>query len=820
MVVLLLTAVALGAGWWWLQGQLHNSLPILDGQVRIAGLHQPVSITRDRLGIPSIRGSSREDVARATGFLHAQDRFFQMDLARRRAAGELAALVGARALPVDRRARLHRFRAEARRAVSLLQQKDRNVLRAYVDGVNAGLSQLSTPPFEYLLLRQKPARWTEEDTLLVVLSMYLTLQDSEGWYDSTVATMHDVLPPEMVELLVPRGSEWDSPIEGEAFEVPPIPGPEVYNLRARRSGKPSNELPAPRPEPSKLPAPNSQPPTLLSAIIGSWTSDSRWDLGVDPDTAIGSNSFAVAGRLTDSGAALVANDMHLTVRVPNTWYRAAYTWNDPDPHAIVGATLPGHPAMVIGSNTHVAWGFTNSYGDLADVLLLETDSRHPDAYRTPDGWQPFQHFDEVIDVAGSGADHFPVTWTIWGPVIDPDFKGRPRALCWVAHSAEQLASTMTPFESAQTIDEAFDQANGVGALGQNMVAADGTGRIGWSIFGALPRRVGTDGEVPVSWADGTAGWAGWLSRHETPRVIDPPSGRIWTANARVADAEHLRTLGHGNWEIGSRARIIRDRLFARERFGIRDLLDIQLDTSATFLDRWHALVLQTLSPAALRDRPDRAEFRTVVEQKWTGRVTADNAAYRLTRMFREEVSGRVVGFLLSECYAADPEFDYRTIRLREGPIWKVVTERPLHLLDPAFAGWDDLLLASIDEVITTVHRDHSGPLGDRRWDEFDQTTYRHPLSSALPFLWRWLDMPAEPLPGDLYTPNMHWNANAPSERMIVSPGREQEGVMHMPTGQSGHPLSPYYRNSHPAWVRGEPTPLMPGATERSLMLVP
>src|SRR6478672_12566969 len=182
VVVLLLTAVALGTGWWWLQGQLHNSLPILDGQARIAGLRQPVSVTRDGLGIPTIRGASREDVARATGFLHAQDRFFQMDLARRRAAGELAELVGASALPVDRRARLHRFRAEARQAVSLLRPQDRDVLRAYVGGVNAGLAQLSVPPFEYLLLRQRPANWAEEDTLLVVLSMFLTLQDSEGWY--------------------------------------------------------------------------------------------------------------------------------------------------------------------------------------------------------------------------------------------------------------------------------------------------------------------------------------------------------------------------------------------------------------------------------------------------------------------------------------------------------------------------------------------------------------------------------------------------------------------------------------------------------------
>ena len=131
----------------------------------------------------------------------------------------------------------------------------------------------------------------------------------------------------------------------------------------------------------------------------------------------------------------------------------------------------------------------------------------------------------------------------------------------------------------------------------------------------------------------------------------------------------------------------------------------------------------------------------------------------------------------------------------------------------------DQLLASVDEVITRVQQDYSGPLSARTWGEFNRTVYRHPLSAAVPFLWRWLDMPDRPLPGDLYTPNMHWGANAPSERMVVSPGREFEGIMHMPTGQSGHPLSPFYRNSHDAWLNGEATPLMPGPAEHLLTLV-
>jgi penicillin amidase len=815
LVTVLLAAAAAGGGAFWVRGQLRASLPVLDGRIALTGLHGPVNVRRDALGIPTIRATSREDLARATGFLHAQDRFFQMDLARRRAAGELSELVGARALLLDRQTRIHRFRAEARRTVARLSERDHRILTAYAEGVNTGLSQLRARPFEYLLLRQAPKPWVEEDSMLVVLSMFLTLQDSEGAYESTLATMHDVLPAAMADFLAPAGTAWDTPIEGESFAVPAIPGAGVYNLRERRRGRPAIELPPPKPDVVRL---------------------------ATPTDATGSNNFAVAGRLTVSGSALVANDMHLAVRVPNTWYRATFVWADDDApvppaaalqprpgataapasdtHLVAGATLPGHPAMVIGSNEHVAWGFTNTYADFTDIVLLETDAGQPDRYRTPDGWKPFEHYDEVIRIAGQPDEHLAVNWTIWGPVIDPDGAGRPRALRWAAHSLADQALTTTPLEAAATIEEAFAEANGLAVPGQNMVAADRSGRVGWSIFGALPRRVGLTGELPQSWADGTRGWQGWLDDSEYPRIIDPPGGRVWSANNRVAGGDALATLGDGNYEVGSRARIIRDRLAARDRFDTRDLLDIQLDTSASFLARWRDLILRTLTATDLRDHPDRAEFRDIVDRTWTGQVTSDSAAYLLTRLFRDRVSERVFAFLLSECYEADGTFDYRNVRRREGPIWTLVTEQPMHLLDPVFASWHDLLVASLDEVIARIHRDHAGPLSNRTWGEYNVTVYRHPLSGALPLLWRWLDMPAQPLPGDLYTPNMHWGINAPSERMIVSPGREPEGVMEMPTGQSGHPLSPFYANSHPAWVSGAMTPLLGGPATHSLTLVP
>ena len=308
------------------------ALPIFEGTHRLTGLAAAVSVTRDGLGIPTVKGSNRIDVARALGFLHAQDRFFQMDLGRRRAAGELAALVGSRALVVDKPIRLHRFRAEARRAVSLLSTRDREVLDAYTAGVNEGLRALGARPFEYVLLRQTPAPWRAEDSMLVVLSMFITLQEPDGGYESTLGTMHDVLPQAMFDLLAPPSTEWDAPIDGTAGATPPIPGPDVYDLRSRRSGRPTAPLPE-RPARLALGPDGTVPPA--------WPAGLRWDTifatGAVCVDSLGSNNWAVAAALTPDGHALVANDMHLAIRVPNTWYRSAMEWpNETDPSTQIG----------------------------------------------------------------------------------------------------------------------------------------------------------------------------------------------------------------------------------------------------------------------------------------------------------------------------------------------------------------------------------------------------------------------------------------------------------------------------------------------------
>jgi penicillin G amidase len=779
----------------------------MDGERVAAGLGAPVRIERDALGVPLVRGRSRLDVARATGFLHAQERFFQMDLLRRSAAGELAALFGRPALEMDREARPLRLRLVARRAVRTLRADERDLLAAYTAGVNAGLAALGAPPFEYLALRAEPARWRDEDSLLCALAMYRDLQGRQPWLESVIGLMRETLPPMLVDFLAPVGTEWDAPIEGEPIAMPAVPGPDVLDLRKTRPRAAVAEVASPS---------DSSPLAFFGTPLGFGPADPGSEF------ARGSNNWAVAGTHTVHGGALLANDMHLGISVPNTWYRLSLVFPGPDgERRVTGVTLPGAPFVVAGSNGHVAWGFTNSEGDWADLVLLEPDPANPEAYLAPGGPRALERETETIDVKGEKADTLVVESTIWGPVIDRDHVGRRRALAWVALREGGLNASLYRMEAVRDLDEAQALAAEVGIPNQNFVAADDTGRIGWTIIGRIPRRVGHDGAVPTSWADGRNDWDGWLAPGEYPRVVDPPRGRIWTANARVVGGDKLAKVGVGGYDLGARQGQIRNDLLAVDKASEADMLRVQLDDRALFLARWQKLLLGVLSPDAVAGDPRRAEARRSVET-WGGRASIDSVGYRIVRAFRERVRGLVLDPLLAPARGRD------TKRLRpgtapnarwEGPVWALVTERPPHLLDPRYPSWDALLLSALDAVLEEL-TENGRPLAERTWGERNTTLIRHPLSRATPRLGFFLDMPREQLPGDSHMPRFQSPSAGASERFGVSPGREDLGYFHMPCGESGHPLSPHYADGHAAWAKGEQTPFLPGPAVNVLTLVP
>ena len=779
LAIAVLAAVAAAVLW----GVLRASLPRTTGRIAVLGPTREVSIERDSLGIPVITGSSREDVAFATGFVHAQERFFQMDLMRRAAAGELAALFGPAAINSDREVRLHPFRWVAREVVQRATAREKAVLEAYRSGVNAGLADLGARPPEYLLLRQVPRPWRDDDTVLVVIAMFLQLQQEDSRGESSLGLVADLLPSALAAFLAPQGGEWDAPLDGGALPAASMPGPEVINLRGGPAGHAALEVSG----------------------------------GREGDLRPGSNNWAVAGRRTMHGAAIVANDMHLGIGLPPPWYRAELRWPEGGRmRHLAGVTLPGTPVVVVGSNGRIAWGFTNSYADFSDLIVLDEVAG---GYRTPNGVCPFERRVERIDVAGRAVPELlEVDDTIWGPVIDRDHRGRRRAQRWTAHDPEALNLGLLEMEFAEDVSAALAVGNCAGIPGQNLVAGDADGVIGWTIAGRLPLRLGCDGRRPARWDDGGCRWDGLRASEQTPRLVAPAEGIIWTANNRVVSEPSLAVLGDGGYGLGARAGQIRDRLRLLDRSGERDSLALQLDDEARFLTRWHDLLLDTMNPTALAADGRRRDLRVLVAG-WGGHAAVDSVGYRIVRAFRLKVFELALDPLLAPCRAADKKFSRGDLPQAESAVWQLVTRRPLHLLDSKFASWDELLLAAADDVRVEVAKS-AGSLDRATWGERNTVRLRHPLSAAVPWLGRWLDDDSIQLPGDGNMPRVQGVGFGASERMVVAPGRESEGFFHMPGGQSGHPLSPHYRDMTRAWARGEPTPFSAGAPREVLYLVP
>ena len=793
--------LALSATAWLL---LRCSLPHLDGERGVPGLSAATTIERDALGTASIRGAKRDDVARALGFVHAQERFFEMDLMRRAASGELAELVGAAALPIDRQRRPFRMRARAPRALDALQGDDKATLQAYSDGVNAGLAAMASRPWEYWLLRSTPRPWEPVDSILVMDAMFFDLNDSTNAGELAYAKVRAALGQSVYRFLAAAGGPWDAPLLGPAMPYPTLPAPDDIDIskvdrKLLRVPAESTERKAPGRSPS---APEAK--------------DGR-------EGPPGSNSFAVSGALTTTHAALVANDMHLNLRVPNIWFRARLQYPNPrrsgETVDLIGVTLPGVPALVAGSNRRIAWAYTNSYGDWMDWVRVTLDPQDKTHYRSRDGMKPVQVTNESIHVHGGDDVALEVRDTEWGPIIAEDADGTPLALAWTALQPDALNMQIMHLDVAESADEGVAIANRTGMPPQNFVVGDRAGNIAWTIAGRIPRREGSyDPLLPSDWSAAGTGWNGWLGPDEYPRLPNPPAQRIWTANARTLDFESgdYARLGDGGYDLGARARQIRDDLKDKDHFAPDDMLAIQLDDRAIFMKHWHELLVGTL--ASVADSPKLVAVRKAAAD-WNDRADTAWVGYRLARAFRSEVTDTILDGFGAAVRVRFDDFKMPHLAQAESIVDAVLLQRPSHLLPPGYASWEDLLRTCAERATAKLD-EKPGGLAARTWGEANTAKIGHALSSAVPGLGRFLDMPADQLPGDSNMPRVAAPNFGASERFAVEPGHEEYGYFHMPAGQSDNPLSPFYGAGHDAWVKGKATPFLPGDTKYTLTLKP
>ena len=768
--------------WYW--SKLNDSLPPLDGEFFVTGLNAEATLSRDELGTAIIDASNRTDAMRALGFAHAQDRFLQMDLMRRRGAGELSALLGEIALGADRFAIVHRFRERAREVIENEPAARRALVDAYTEGVNAGLGSLGVRPWEYVILGAEPRPWLPEDSALVFYAMVFDLQDANGAYEQTLSSLRDTLGGAAVDFFNPTVGPADSALDGSVAALRAPPRPSTIDLRAG------------------LEAPDQ--PILRGEEI-------------DP-TPTGSNAFAVPGSRTASGHALVAGDPHLTLQIPNTWYRAHLAY--PDANGAdgfeSGATLPGVPGVVIGSNGHLAWTFTNATVDTGDLVAIDLNQRAPEYlyHRGTDSLE-FDVHEDVIEVKDGEPVTVETTWTIWGPITAQSRKGKPYAYRWTFHDPAAANFGLLDLAQARSVEAGLTLAPKLGMPNQNLIMADRTGEAAWTLVGKLPRRIGFDGRYPVSWTFGDRRWEGYLTADEIPVQHAAPDGAVWSGNQRKLGGEAYRLTGDSGLDGAERAGQIERTLAAlTETVTPGDFFALQLDDRAQWMDRWHELALSTLENAD----GDRAEFRRIIAE-WDGHAKADSHGYRLMREWRDELVRLTLLPIFDKTARRDPEFRFTRLRYDEA-LWALHRDEPIHLLNPAYQSWDELRLQAVSNAIETITEDGTR-LAEATWGARNTLRMQHPFGRILPdMIGGWLNMVTEGLPGDSRMPRVQLPDHGASLRMVVAPGDESTGILHLPGGQSGHPLSPYYRAGHREWAHGQPLPFLPGEPRHTIKLTP
>jgi penicillin amidase len=534
VVATVVVGLVLGARWLLFL----RALPRRRGRVRVAGLEASARIRRDRRGVPHVEASSVRDAAFAMGYVHAQDRLWQLEFHRRVAMGRLSEFAGAEALAVDRfirRLGLHRIAAlEAQRTTGDVKA----MLDGYADGVNAVINSQSTLPLEFRLLKLKPEPWEP---------------------------VHSILSAKLLALGL--SMNWDT--ELQRFELLRRLGPD----KAARL-----DITYPEENPtilSRLAAMGTEAPSELLAVY-------RNAAAYLPNLTGGSNSWVVDGTMTASGKPLLCNDPHLPPSLPSIWYQThVKVAND---FESTGVSSPGMPFPVIGHNQNVAWGFTNSFADCQDLVIEEFTDSSMTAYRTEKGPAPSTIVREVIRVKGGSDVVEEVVVTRHGPVVErldtPD-RGAVRglALQWTALSPGNTIGALLALQRAADW-AAFKRAfGGFDSPSQNVVYADRGGHIGYFLCGRIPVRRRPPSGLPVPGWDGDALWERVLTIDEVPQALDPPEHFIVTANNRVTRPGQGPYIAN-DYMAGYRARRITELLEGRTGLDGEAMRRIQMDTVA------------------------------------------------------------------------------------------------------------------------------------------------------------------------------------------------------------------------------------------------
>ncbi|KAA5607380.1 penicillin acylase family protein [Roseospira marina] len=791
LLAVLVTAGVVGYGVWaaW------HTVPPDSATVRLGDrLSAPVTVHRDALGIPTIHAETLRDATVALGYVHAQDRLWQMETLRRLGAGRMAEIVGSPVVGLDRFMRTLGLHRAARAQWEILNPATRHAAKAYADGVNAFLKDPpSGLPYEFRIAFHTPEPWDPVDSML--WQRFMGLQLSGNWHEELLNTRLQtrfIGEPEAPAFLM-RTEPDTPPLLTTASHTPPPPG--LDGMLARLAAM----------------TPAAIRPTLAS------------------------NAWAVDGRHTASGGALLASDPHLGFQVPIRWYLARIETPD---LTLEGATFPGVPFVIIGHNAHVAWGFTTTHSDTID-LYRERLGDDAGTYLRPDGPVPFTVRNETITIRFGDSETLTVRETVHGPVLSDLGWGRFQGAAPEAPGTEVIAmaaaalrpNDTTPdalyrLNRARTLDEARTALRAWDAPQQNIVLADATGRVGMVSPGRVPLRApGHDGRLLALGWTGTMDWQGWQTREDLPSTIDPPSGRVLNANNRIHPVDRVHPLAV-SFPEPYRARRLANRLNALSSATPSDMAALQMDiVSAMAAD-----LLPPLLAAADVGAPTHADAAAALDRlrAWDPpEMAADRpeplilAAWLdiLTRRLFQDDLGPVF-----EAWAGRPRPYPTRAALENAPHWCD------DIRTPASEPCPEQVAGALDAALDWIAEETGRDALDARWGDLHRVRMRHDLFRVIPGIAALTGLEA-PTDGGDFTLNRGGHAglsgdrpfehvHGPGLRAVMDLAPPARGRFIIATGQSANPFSPHYADQFELWRTGRVVRIGGGAETAVLTLTP
>ncbi len=786
-VLLLLVALA-GITVYYLASR---SLPDYNASFQMAGLQAPVEIVRDHSAVPHIFGKSDHDTYFALGVAHAQDRLWQMTMLRRTAQGRLSELFGKRTLKIDKLVRRLDLYGLALQSLKAQDAPTRAALQAYADGVNAWLTEVNKGALgrgapEFFLFSREIAPWQPADSLAIIKLMALQM---------AVHVQNDVLRAR-VSLVLPNTRLRDI--------MPDFPGTGITALPPYASLFPSV-------------------PRYAKAA----------PLAVDPLSPVrprglggASNAWAAAPGRAALGGSLLANDPHLGFTAPSIWYLARLELAD---GGIIGATIPGMPAVLLGRSDYLGWGLTSSYLDDQDVYIEKLNPQNPDEYLTPEGYKPFKTRDSIIYVKGAPPVTITLRWTENGPVLDPgDYglgtitpKGHVASLAWTALSPRDTSMTAAlRLMRAKSIPEAIEAGRLFIAPSQNLMLVDGKG-IAMQMIGAVPLRDArnqTKGRLPSPGWLAQNRWQGRADYALNPSFVNPPGGILGNTNNKIIDRPFPNNVSYF-W--GDSQRILRWRklMMSREVHTRESFIEAQLDTvsqtARTLLPLVAANLWFTGTPAPKGTPEHQRQVALGLLADWNGEMNEHLPEPLIYAAWMRALQNRLIkdelGPLAAEFPHLQPLFIERVFRNTDGAAkWcDIVQSTPVETCT-------DIARLALDDAILWIGEHYGHDLTALRWGDAHIATHDHPVLGNLPILKYFVNIHQSTSGGDNTLmrgrtsgtgPDPFLNVHGAGYRGVYDFADPDSSVFVIATGQSGHPLSRHYDDLGELWRRGEYIPM-------------